>query len=387
MRLRVACATGLLGALLLAGAPARAAGIALDQFQPAPAGDVFFGVPSPFARGHLVPRALLFFDYASQPLKLTQAMGRAPVVGRQATLHVDASLTVQDRLLVSVVLPAALVQTGDSPSVGGAMLASPGKAQIGDLRLGARVRMVGDDGEPFQLGVAFDLWAPTAPKGSFAGDSSVRASPQLLLGGQFRAGGLTWVWTAAGGVLIRASTNPSAITYGAGFAASLFDGRVQLGPEFAASTPIQQTTFNVTDTLKIPAQLTTNAELLVGARVRIFRDLTAGWAVGPGLTHAVGTPELRFAGMIGWSPGISKPKASPNADSDGDGIPDRLDACPYAAGPKSESAKKNGCPLIDDDEDGIPNDEDACPNKYGPRSRDPKKNGCPPPPPPAKPPR
>lgn len=63
-------------------------------------------------------------------------------------------------------------------------------------------------------------------------------------------------------------------------------------------------------------------------------------------------------------------------DSDGDGIPNYDDACPYQAGP----AKFMGCP--DTDNDGILDSEDKCPNEAGPASND----GCPIPPPPLPPP-
>ena len=52
-------------------------------------------------------------------------------------------------------------------------------------------------------------------------------------------------------------------------------------------------------------------------------------------------------------------------DSDGDGIPDQLDACPQKEG----SAAHNGCP--DTDGDGVPDPEDECPGIKG------NMKGCP----------
>jgi hypothetical protein len=383
MKLSVARATATAGLVLLLGASttrsAQAAGlVALDQFDPAPAGDTFFGVASPYTRGNLVFRAVGLFDYADQPLRLEQPEKVGPpqetVVGRQAFVHLNASFTVQDRLLVSLLLPFVVMQNGDSPKVSGSTLTSTGSSQIGDIRLGARVRMVGDNEDPFQLGVGFNVYVPTAPDGSYAGDGATRFLPQLHLGGRFKAG-VHFAWSATGGVMIRISQSPSTINYGFGFAADLWDSRLQIGPELYASTPIQSSTFTVSG-MRLPAQVTTNAELLLGAKVRVYRDLIIGWAVGPGLTQAIGTPALRFVGSIGWAPGLARKVETP-VDSDGDGIPDIIDACPYAAGPKSADRTKNGCPVLDDDEDGIPNSEDACPNEYGKPNKDPKKNGCP----------
>lgn len=378
MRSCVASATATLGVLLLLSSTARAegTGAALDQYEPTAPGDSFFAVPSPYTRGHLVPRALAYWDYASQPLKLTQNGTSANVVGRQALLHLGASFTVQERLLIQLVLPVAVLQNGDSPTVSGAALTSPAKAEVGDLRVGLRVRIVGEDDDPFMLGVGMNLHLPTAPDGSLLGDGMLREAPQVLMGGRFHAG-IDFVWSAYAGAMIRASANPTTITYGAGFAASLFQDTIQFGPEFFAATPVQDATLSLSEAVKIPANVATNAELLVGARVRVIRGLMVGWAAGPGLTRAVGTPELRFVGSIGWSPGPTRPAAPPpGADTDGDGIADRFDACPYAHGPESKNPKKNGCPMVDDDEDGIANDEDACPNQYGHASSDKKKNGC-----------
>jgi OOP family OmpA-OmpF porin len=374
-----ACAAVVLvSSLALPEARAGGAGIALDQLDPAPVGDTFVGVPSPFARGSLVPRASLMFDYAGQPLKLTPADGRpsSMVVSRQGFFDLNASLTIQDRLLVSVLVPGAVTQNGDSPKVSGTLLTSPTHPQIGDLRLGLRVRMIGDDEEPFQLGLGANLYVPTAPGSGFAGEGSVRVEPQLIAGGRFRAG-VPWVYSAFGAFMVRPSHNPTMVVYGAGIALSLWNDRFQFGPEFYASTPIQTSTYTLTDTIKISANTSTNAELLVGAKVRMYRELFMGWAIGPGLTQAIGTPEVRFVGTFGWAPGLPRP-SEVHGDSDGDGIPDLIDACPYAFGPHSEDPKKNGCPVLDDDEDGIPNDQDACPTRWGLRNSDPRKNGCPP---------
>jgi hypothetical protein len=390
MRWSVAWAAGFSGLIsFFCAGEARGGGlIALDQLDPAPAGDTFFGVPSPYARGNFVFRALVMLDYADEPLRLTTTAGAGAsastatgtVVGRQLFFHVNTSLTIQDRAVFTFLLPLAISQDGDSPRIKGSIVPSPSSAQIGDFRLGLRVRMLGDDLDPFQLGVGFQLYVPTAPDNSFAGESTVRAMPQLLAGGRFHLG-VPWAYSAYGGVLVRPSDNPSMITYGFGLAALLAGEQVQAGVELYAGTPIQGGSFSLSQTVSIAANQNTNAEMLFGVKSRVWRSFWAGWAVGPGLTKAIGTPTLRFVGSLGWTPGLEKPNKAitPTTDSDGDAIPDIYDACPYAYGPKSDDPKHNGCPVVDDDEDGIPNWEDACPQQYGPRTNDPKTNGCPPP--------
>jgi NADH-quinone oxidoreductase subunit H len=58
-------------------------GIALNQFDPAPAGDRFFSVPSPHAEGHLVPRAVALIDYAHEPLVVTDGVNSGAIVAAQ----------------------------------------------------------------------------------------------------------------------------------------------------------------------------------------------------------------------------------------------------------------------------------------------------------------
>ena len=117
----------LIGAALCAApAPARAQaaqpGLALSRFDPAPAGDRMFGVPSPYAAGHLTPHVMLLADYAHNPL-VVRREGTSDVVGAvvssQLILHLDATLALWNRVAVDVDLPLALVQTGDDPGAAG----------------------------------------------------------------------------------------------------------------------------------------------------------------------------------------------------------------------------------------------------------------------------
>src|SRR4051794_21050500 len=92
---------------------------ALERFQPSPAGDAMFGVASPAVGGHLVVRGAAIFDFAYRPLSIQDGTKRDLIVARQGILHLDASLALWDRLLISVDMPLALIQAGDSPTVAG----------------------------------------------------------------------------------------------------------------------------------------------------------------------------------------------------------------------------------------------------------------------------
>jgi outer membrane protein OmpA-like peptidoglycan-associated protein len=50
-------------------------------------------------------------------------------------------------------------------------------------------------------------------------------------------------------------------------------------------------------------------------------------------------------------------------DADGDGLPDRIDKCPFEAEDKDGFEDADGCPDLDNDKDGIPDVSDKCPNE------------------------
>jgi outer membrane protein OmpA-like peptidoglycan-associated protein len=339
----------------------------LERFSPAQPGDPMFGVASPSIGGHLVPRFAVAFDYAHHPLSIQDGSKRLSIVSRQGFLHVGASLALFDRLQVSADMPFALLQGGDSPTVAGTTFTSPGSPQVGDFRLGARVRIVGGDWDAFQLGVGANAFFPSAPKGSYAGDGAIRGEPQLLLGGRFTH----FVWSLAAGSTLRASAHPHTFNAGAGAAFVLGEDFFQIGPELTLSVPFSKDSSLSTTTTDLSIATRTAAELLIGAKIRPVGPLVFGAGAGPGLTNGWGTPVFFAVGTIGYDP-----RPPHFADDDGDGIADGEDACPDVRGVKSSDPKKNGCPA-DRDNDGIPDTEDACPDQKGEKSAAAEKNGCP----------
>ena len=125
-----------------ARAQSKVEGFALNQFEPAPAGDAFFGVPSAGVGGHLVPRAMVMFDYAHRPLRFRTAAGETPIVASQGFLRVDASLALWDRLQVSVDMPFALVQGGQDPQIPGVDFHPPSSAAVAPYGVSPSTPMV-----------------------------------------------------------------------------------------------------------------------------------------------------------------------------------------------------------------------------------------------------
>lgn len=368
----VACPT------LNAAAQTKVEGFALNQLEPAPAGDTFFGVPSAGVGGHIIPRAMVMFDYAHRPLRFRTDAGETPIVASQGFLRVDASLALWDRLQLSVDMPFALVQSGEDPRIPGIDFHPPSSAAVGDLRFGLRGRLAGGDRDPIQVGLGSYLFLPTGSTDGYTGEGSVRGRFQALLGG--RVGASTgFVWSAAGGVELRGGSRPHQLVFGAGAGLMIGGDLLQIGPELYGATDLGGEPLTA-GTSGITATSQTHLELLGGVKLRVLGGLVFGAAAGPGLSSAAGTPELRAVGTIGWAPAApaEKPKAAVAArDRDDDGIKDDIDACPDEKGELQSDPAKDGCPPADRDKDGVLDVDDACPTLEGQRNVDATKNGCP----------
>jgi OOP family OmpA-OmpF porin len=369
---RLRLSTAVLGVgVLLCGTHANAQQppLALNRFEPAPAGDPFFSVQSPGVGEHLTPHLMLLGDYAHNPLVLERVGGGddervGEVVAHQLHLHLSGTLGLFDWALVNVSVPLAVYQAGSDPTADGTTFESPQSAQLGDVRLTGRVRLLGSSDSALQLSLGGMLWLPTgsSDQGSFVGTGHVRGMPVALVGGIVGP----WVWSFTTGAEFRPTQSYGDTTQGTmwhfGGGAGLLLGEhqeLQVGPEVTVSL--------VLDDVR---RRTTNSEALLGARYRFLDDFVAGVGVGPGLTSGIGTPDFRDVFSLAYSP-------KPARDSDGDGIEDAEDACPDTPGVPSEDPSQHGCPPSDRDGDGILDAEDACPDQPGVPNANPDLNGCP----------
>ncbi|HZF56182.1 MAG TPA: OmpA family protein [Polyangiaceae bacterium] len=407
-------------AVLSAGSESLADETPSLALEPAPAGDRAFAVERAGVHGHLLFSARLGMDFASEPLVLRNA-GQVidTVVSYQMWLHALAAFSLWHRVAVSAHLPLVAAQSGRPEPPSGGTAPRPGDGpDLGDARLGARVKLLGspEDAEvKTELAASASVWLPTASDG-YAGDGVARLRAALLLEGTSRR--LFWAWN--GGL----RTRPSEALPGAlpsrvgtalafGFAGGFFaDARrdLALGAELVAD-------LTVGGGARLFDPRATVAHLLLTGHYRVDGGpFEVGAALAPGLGQGAGSADYRVLFSLGYAPETPAPppdededdvpdkfdacptlRGVPAADPllhgcpesepdrDGDAIPDQHDACPKAAGEPTGDRKTHGCPRrVDTDRDGVPDRVDACPREPG--EPPPAGDGCPKPPPPEPPP-
>ena len=364
-----------LGALLVTAAAtdARADGFGVNRFNPSERGSDFFVTDSLDLRGHLRPAAGIVGEWGYRPLVLYDPSGavRASVVRNQLVLHPGASMVLWDRVRVGLNVPVQVFADGHGASLNGTRYeGATSDPALGDLRLSADVRLVGEYRTPAQLAFGAEFFAPTGSTSAYSGDGSARVLPRLLF-----AGGLgIFQYAAKVGFSFRARDDQfagsplgSELVFGAGAGLRAADDKLLFSAELAGSSATG-------DPFKTR---TTPLEGTFGIHYLLPGDLRAGAGIGAGLARGYGTPAVR--GIVGmeYAPQI-KGAAAGKPDRDRDHIPDDVDACPETPGEPTNDPETNGCPKKGDrDKDGVDDDVDACPNSPGPATDNSRTNGCP----------
>lgn len=351
-------------------------GFSVLRFEPAPAGDRFFGVRDAYVPGNLSSRfrAAIIGNVPVSPLltRIDNATGKSvDIVAKQFVTHFDVSYLPTNWLLLNADLPLVVSQSGDGQT-------SPSGSALGDARLGVRFGLFGGENKPLSIGPSLEVWLPTGSTDSLTGDGHVRAQPMFTVGG--REG--PFVWSAGAGVLLRRKYDSGSQEIGnswvlGGAAGLLFlDDALQVGVETYGSTlisPVHGEPFSARNTA---------LEGLFGARVHA-NDFVFGAAFGPSFAEAPGSAS-RVLFNVAFAPQLKYERAPlmiPN-DRDQDGIADAEDGCPDQKGPARPDSEQNGCPDVtplhpDRDDDGVADTDDACPDVPGVSATDKTKNGCP----------
>lgn len=383
----------------------------------------------------------------------TLALSSAGFIQGQITQYTTVGFEFLDRFAVAATLPITWGQWGADPDyqtagfAGGTTPESPNTSgpAAGDTRLDARGVILRSRDRRAALGAQVSMFIPTGTSAAFGGDGEttamvgLSAEYSLHLGEGFDIIGVvnTSIDFRPFGQLNQPLITTNGISNGGQglgigdewrWAVAAFlplkDNKYRLGVTIFGQTGI---TNDASTGNTFFANENTPIEWQAEGRMKFgtFDRFWTGAGLGSRLDQSYGAPDFRIVALVGMevpffepdpvSPGqklaTHKRRPSELIDTDHDGIPDEIDACPTEPedhlGPDPndgcplppdrdhdgipdqfdkcpdvpedhKGAEPNdGCPDIDTDKDGIPDAVDACPHEPGQPSPDPKKNGCP----------
>jgi outer membrane protein OmpA-like peptidoglycan-associated protein len=452
---RKALVAALVGAVLVLGpstAAAQRKTFALDRLQPPGGPDDGIVMARPVTRPQWIAFGQLGVGYSVDPLKTRTILNpsldrqliresRVGVVSHQLSTYLTVGTQFLNRFTASLTFPFGYVE-GQNPDYSSSPLASNpafspvvvDSGNVGDFRLDLRGVVVRTNDDRGALGAGVSLFLPTGTQSGFGGDGSTG----FLFGvsGDYDFGPI--VASLSTGIHLRPknSINDPVNDRGLGvadewrWAAGAFvpikSGRYRIGVNIMGQTGLVSGDSVVGDTIfklrNTPIEWNAEGRMRFGPKDQLWAGLIAGTMITP----AYGAPTFRVAAVVGFylpilGSGAHAPdakldrrerwRAERGADSDHDGIPDDIDACPNDPEDHLGSDPSDGCPLppdrdndgvpdeydrcpdqpedkdgIDDgdgcpeddaDKDGIPDAQDACPKQPGQPNADPKRNGCP----------
>ena len=368
----------------------------------------------------------------------------ANVITTQLSTYLSAGLELFDHLTVGGTFPVAWVETGNQPnhpnnfgnSNAYTTFSTTGPA-VGDVRLDARYVVLRSDDASRALGLQLGLWLPTGTSTNFGGDGSALEVMPMVTGEWTPPHFATFV--ANLGVAFRSEksiNDPTGLAgpknglgigdelrWAVGALIPISNGRYRIGATVFGQTGLSFGNARTTGPTFLTMQ-NTPIEWNIEGRMKLgnvgsdcfYLGVGAGSLILPGY----GAPDFRGVLLLGAhfpiegtpapSPATAKSPARPkdtdgdgipddvdacptvpedhlepdptdgcpvSADRDGDGIPDNLDQCPDKPEDIDGVEDEDGCPEIDTDGDGIPDSKDACPKEPGLPDPDPTKNGCP----------
>lgn len=378
-----------LAAGLLALSPAASAqtvtpsGWALNRYDTPFGGDLTLVAETPWYTGddRFLLRAAITGDYAYRPLVLRSGGNDSLVIEHMLVAHAQVAAAFVDRVAVSVSLPISLFQDGPNTSAGLPIPQRAGGVALSDLRVAARVRLVGHaDRDPFSLHLMASGYVPgLSDRESNTTDGAFRLRVGATAAG--RAGAARWSFSAgthlrfadltvaASGASPGVSVGHELFLSGALHLASA-SGRFMIGPEFSLSTPFAQAFQNEN----------AHAEVVLSTRVFLADAWSLGAAIGPGVTQGAGTPAIRALLQFAYTPAERRAApAAPEAprDRDSDGVMDADDLCPDDPQGANPDPDRRGCPTRDRDMDGVSDAQDLCVDVPQGPNRDPARRGCP----------
>lgn len=408
-RTLLALALGAAALLLGSGeAQAQAKYFQLDRAQLSGAPDDGFMVWRPVGASENRVYAFGALGYSHNPLRADTVTNDAtlkqsidnPVQGQFIT-YLSGGAQLLKRLTFGLTLPINLLNIyGDDPQeqrVGAGGIGDTPVA-ISDIRLDVRVKTWETDSEWLKFGLGAALFAPTGNRNAFAGDSGASgylyAASELDFGKFFVSGNIGPHFRPPGSIGggLGALYLGSDLRWAFGAYLPLREGKVRLGGELWGTTGMDGV--GPRDESAFFAGKNTTLEWLAQGRFTLDPKQRYYAMVGAGtrLTTGYGAADFRLLGSIGtYAPFTDFKARSPDRkvaitpdmddydrDTDGDGYPDSIDACPTDKEDGKPPAATDGCPASSDrDGDGIPDVNDECPDKAEDKDKVQDEDGCP----------
>jgi outer membrane protein OmpA-like peptidoglycan-associated protein len=323
-----------------------------------------------------------------------------PVQGQFIT-YLSGGVQMLKRLTLGMTLPINLLTLyGDDPQqeqVGAGGIGDTPVA-VSDLRLDVRYKTWETDDDRLKFGLGAALFVPTGNENAFASDGATTGylylASEIDFGKFFLSGNIGPHFRPEGSIggsqgdLYLASD----LRWAFGAYLPLRENRIRLGGELWGTTGVGGVGPN--DESSFFAGKNTTFEWLAQGRFTLDerQRLYAQAGVGTRLSTGYGAADFRMLASIGWYTnfadmgGKSPPKKvqiKPDVDdydrdTDGDGYPDSVDACPTEKEDGKPPAKTDGCPGNSDrDGDGIPDVDDQCPDKAEDKDKIQDEDGCP----------
>ncbi|HUS29675.1 MAG TPA: choice-of-anchor D domain-containing protein [Kofleriaceae bacterium] len=327
--------------------------------------------------------------YADNPLVLGTSQNTYTAVDNRSVLVLGGAYAFGTRFEAGLRMPL-LLQNGQATGEQNKMFqvvqvdsVTRGDATVHAKMNGGALEALGGD---LSYGGAFALSIPTRSGSEFAGTNMPQA--RLLGLATLTKGRLVLQMNA--GAIIRSKDRYSSLVQRSGGTFAVGGtwraaNKVWIGGEvFGNLIPGGKTGDPEGMEMYGPPELSSSIEGLAELTYRMSRTATLGVALGRGITSGVGTSNARGALMLSFTPGadavVALPKKihieGPN-DKDGDGVKDKLDACPNEAEDKDLFEDGDGCPDVDNDNDGISDEKDKCALDAEDRDRFEDEDGCP----------
>ena len=238
---------------------------------------------------------------------------------------------------------------------------------LGDLRIAAKTRVVGDEKSLFGVAVTPFFTAPTSrltSRGNCArGEHCTFMGERTLQAGVHGVFELTPHARFRAALLVGALYRPSRSFLGA-----------EVGSELSYGAAAR---YAVRERLAVTAELQGAVELAgaddhpLEARGALAygRDVVLTLGGGAGILRDVGSPTFRVFGGLQWTPTYR--------DADGDGLEDDSDRCPQQREDRDRFEDDDGCPDPDNDGDGVLDAADGCDDADEDRDGHQDDDGCP----------